>query len=611
MEEFISIRDNEFTHKGFKELKGHLRNGAATVLDVLTKNAGTRPGKKIIGKIVDGKVEFQTFGDIEVLARRLGAFLESLTEEKEIVGIYSINRPEWIVAEYATYFAHCTNSPLYSTFSLESLVHVIRETEMKVVVASADKAVSLAENILCKNSLSIRHIILMDRDSGAKDVCEKAGCNVYFLEDILKSENTSPVRKCPLPDDLATICYTSGTSGTPKGVMLTHSNIIAQLEAFMLASEKYGIVDMNENDVYISYLPLAHAMERIVFSICLVSGTKAVFYGGDPKTLQSDFQVVRPSFLVVVPRVLNIFHEKIEEKVSALPFFKRLMFRIGLGWKLFMQRFGSQSSWFWDTLVFNKVAAEFGGNLRASLCGGAPVNPNVIRYMQAVLSFKIFQGYGQTEGIGANIVSTMDSVDCASVGVPFPSTKIKLVEDSDLPGSAMHLLMKGPGITKGYYKRDDLTEKSFDKDGWLITGDVAKYENGRFYIVGRSKDLFKTSFGEYIVPEVLENEFSGGIIEDIYITHNVSSDYLLAIVVSSDESVTMQDVVNKIRERGSHLVSERRVRRYEIPSHFVIVRKPFASYENGSFITPSMKKRRAVIENYFASEIKKGFETKY
>lgn len=611
MEKFISVQDNEFTHKGFKELKGRLENGAATVLEALTKSADMWPGKKIIGKIVDGGIEFLTFREVETSARRLGAFLESITEDKEIVGIYSINRPEWIISEYGTYFAHCINSPLYSTFSLESLAYVLRETEMKVVIASTDKAISLVENVLCKNTHSIRHIILMDKDLEAKNTCEKAGCKVYFLEDILKNEDSSPTRKGPLPEDLATICYTSGTSGVPKGVMLTHSNIIYQLEAFILASKKYGIVSVDENDVYISYLPLAHVMERIVFSICVISGTRIVFYKGNPKTLQSDFQVIKPSFVTVVPRVLNIFHDKIEERVCALPFLKRLMFRIGMCWKVFMQRFGHQSSWFWDTLVFNKVAAEFGGNLRASLCGGAPVNPNVIRYMQAVLSFKIFQGYGQTEGLGANIVSTMDSTDCASVGVPFPSTKVKLVEDSNLPGSAMHLLMKGPAITKGYYKRNDLTEKSFDKDGWLITGDVAKYENGRFYIVGRSKDLFKTSFGEYITPEVLENEFSGGIIEDIYITYNVSSDYLLAIVVSSDESVTLQDVVNKIRERGSHLVSEKRIRRYEIPSHFVLIRKPFASYENGNFITPSMKKRRAVIENYFANKIKKGFETKY
>lgn len=611
MEEFVSVQDNEFTHKGFKELRGCLDNGATTVLEALVKCADMWPGKEIIGRIVDGKINFQTFEEIETSARRLGAFLETITEDGEIVGIYSINRPEWIIAEHATYFAHCVNTPLYSTFSLESLIHVIKETEMKIIIASTDKAVSLAESAQDGNLLSIKHIILMDKDADAKETCERAGCRVYFLEDVLEQECPDPARDRPVPEDLATICYTSGTSGVPKGVMLTHGNIVSQLEAFILASKKYGIVSVNENDVYISYLPLAHVMERIVLSICLVSRTRVVFYRGNPKTLQLDFQVIKPTFVTVVPRVLNIFHDKIEEKVNALPLLKRLMFRAGLVWKIFMQMFGYQSSWFWDTLVFNKVASEFGGRLRASLCGGAPVNPNVIRYMQAVLSIKIFQGYGQTEGIGANIVSTMDSADCASVGVPFPSTKIKLVDDSSLIGSAMHMLMKGPAITKGYYKRDDLTEKSFDKDGWLITGDVVKYENGRFYIVGRSKDLFKTSFGEYITPEVLENEFSGGIIEDIYITYNVSSDYLLAIVVSTDEGVTIQDVVNKIRERGSHLVSEKRIRRYEIPSHFVLIRKPFASYENGNFITPSMKKKRALIENHFAGEIKKGFATKY
>lgn len=611
MYNFINIKDLIYTNKGFYELMGCLKNGTKTLLQAFLKNVELMPSKEILGKIVDGVIVYSTFADLKNQSQKLGEFLTTITEEREIVGIYSANRIEWTVSEYATYLSNCTNCPLYSSFTKEALTHVIMETNIRTVIASADKMSSLIETVLSKNKTNIKNVILMDRDDNVFNMCVEAGLTTYFLADILrKNHKNAVVREHPTEDDLATICYTSGTSGLPKGVMLTHKNFISQVEGFQLGSEKYGIVNLDSSNVYMSYLPLAHVLERIVFSLVFIQGGHIVFFQGDVKALQEDLKTIRPNFLTAVPRVLNLFHEKIEQKIRLLPFFKRTIFRIGVQYKLFFLRFGYVSSWFWDSLVFKTVADQFGGCIKYSLCGGAPINPDVINYLQVVLSCKIFQGYGQTEGIGANIVSPIDSVDSSSVGVPFPTTQFKLVPDPDLPPQCYNLHMRGPCITQGYYKNPEGTKAAFDKDGWLITGDVCKVRNGMFYIVGRSKDIFKTSFGEYICPETLENDFVGENIEDIFITHSPNSDYLLAIVVCTDTNISLQDIVNKIKEKGAHLVSQKKVLKYEIPAHFMLLRKLFSSYENGNFITPSMKKRRKVIEKYFEKEIEKAFKTK-
>lgn len=608
MFEFIEAHDNVFTNKGFSELKGKLKNGAKTLLEGLIKNSEVMPDKKVHGTIIDDKLDYKTYKEIQIDCKRLGAFLETITVEREIIGIYSINRIEWTISEYATYFANCINCPLFSNFTEESLRHVLSETEMKTIICASNQLSFLIKSIKSSDlTFKLKNIILMDDEKNLKELVEEAGYNFYLFSDILSNSSLNLSRPHPLPNDLATICYTSGASGLPKGAMLTHANFISQVEGFELGSEKYGIINFNCDEIYISYLPLAHVLERIVFTIVFFKGGYIGYFSGNLKALQNDFKIIKPTFITVVPRVLNVFKSKIEEKVNNLSFIKRAIFKIGLSWKLFMLKFGYVSSWFWDSLVFNKISSEFGGAINGSLCGGAAINPDVINFMKVVLSAKIFQGYGQTEGIGANIVSPIISKDVSSVGVPFVTTQIKLVYSDDLPPSCGHLYMRGPCIMQGYYKREDLTKKAFDKGGWLITGDICKYENGMFYVVGRSKDLFKTSFGEYITPEVIENLLSGGIVEDIYVTYSLGHDYLLAIVVCSDENVSILDVANKIKERGSHLVSEKKMARYEIPAHFVLVREPFISINDGKLITPSLKKRRREFESFFESKIKAGF----
>lgn len=611
MKNYVIQDNNIYSHVGLSDITGALNNGSTTLLDSLLKNAKENPNYLVLGRIIDGLIEYKSLSDLEKMIKKVGSFLETIVEENEIVGIYSSNRIEWIVSEYACYISNIINCPLHVTFSPASLEHIINETEMKTIFATTDKIEFLIEKVLSKNDKTVKNIILMDSDSVKKSLCQDKGFNVYDFDEILNNNNICLTRKAPKSEDLATICYTSGTTGSPKGAMLTHKNFISALEGFKIGSEKYDIFNISSKDVYISFLPLAHVFERIVFLIAFTSGAKIVFSRGDVKLLKEDFKLIKPTFITVVPRVLTVFHNKIVESVDALSPLKKMLFNFALNWKLFWLKFGFRKSWLFDRLIFSKISDEFGGMISGALCGGAAINSQIIDYLQCVLSANIFQGYGQTEGLGANIVSPVNMNDSSSVGIPFISTQIKLVSDPGIKQPNMHVFLKGPSISKGYYKRDDLTRSTFDKDGWIITGDIGKFENGKFYISGRSKEFFKTSFGEYILPENVENELGGGVIQDLFITNSIDSDYLLAVVHCSDSKLSVQDVAEIIKQKGQQAVAQNRMCRYEIPTHFFLIDHPFNYYDNGDLMTPSMKKKRNLIRNYFRNEIEVAFKTKY
>jgi len=324
------------------------------------------------------------------------------------------------------------------------------------------------------------------------------------------------------------------------------------------------------------------------------------------KLLQDDYSIIQPTFVAAVPRVLNIFEERILKEVGQKNFLVRFIFKVAMKYKKWRQKSGVFETPIVDRLVFKKVADKFGGKLTNCLCGGSSINPETSSFIQAALCMRVFLGYGQTEGLAANIVQPLDYIESDTVGVPFPSTQIRLEPVDGYPANCGEILMNGPSIMSGYYKQPELTEKAFvyfEGEKWLKTGDIAKFENDRFYIVGRVKEMFKTSYGEYISPEHLENCFTEGPINDLFICAHPYSDGLIAIIHSEDKSITKRTALSILKERGNELVNERKINKYEIPAHVIITMIPFIELDNGNLITPSFKKRRLRIYEYFAKEI--------
>ncbi len=612
MNKFVVInKDGVYSNALADKIMSKVENGPKTILQLFMTKVNECGNSDFLGTIINKQTIYKTFNEVNEDVLKLAGYLERKIqgELNPIIGIYSVNRPEWIISEFASYYINCVNVPLFSNFSNDALKIIFEETEMNILIASGSKARSLYESEILEKS-KIKHIVLMDEDEDLFNKLVSKGYSVDNYNSIIKGELIPIQSPEPIGTDLATICYTSGTSGNPKGVELTHENIVSSVLSFTY-NEDYDLYpNLSDDFTYISYLPLPHVLERVCFLISMFSKAKICFFSGNPKNLQEDLKIIKPKFIVTVPRVLNVFAEKIKENIAKRNIFVRLLFKIGVKWKIFKQKFGFYNSFLFDRLIFNKVAQEFGGELKMSLCGGAPLNPEIQEFIQATMCIKIFQGYGQTEGFGANFVMPFYSNNVDSIGVPFPTCRIKLNPVEDFKNSKNNtgeILFKGKSFTRGYYKRPEETKKLFDKDGWLKSGDVAMEKNGFFYIIGRVKDIFKTSFGEYIVPEKVELAFTGlNFIQDIFVTVTKYSNFLVAIVVSTNKNITESDVTQKCKNFAKKLLEEKKLKKYEIPDRFIIIRKNFIDLENSeNLITPSLKKKRNALAKYFEKEITK------
>lgn len=649
-------------HQDYDKIKENMDENPQSIAEFLLSKANQYSNKDFVGAINKSlQVEFMSYGDLIRCSRKLGEYLIDITEPKEIIGIASVNRPEWLIAEQATYFCNCVNSPLYTTFKEEALSYIISTTNMRILIASPSFAELIADNIIGfipSELIKLEYIIFMENNDEIEKKCSSKGLKVLNLLEILFKDSKKidnfysdpstticskasryflknkctidkpfkKTRELPKPDDLASICFTSGTTGVPKGVQLTHRNFISQIEAYVLSSKNDELIYIGSSDVYFSYLPLSHVLERACIYFCLYECAKICFFRGDKLKIGEDLNIIKPSLFASVPKVLQAFYSKIEAEVAKKKFYERFIYRSAMGLKIFLQKFNIRSVRFLDEKIFKKIAANFGGNIREILCGGAAVDPYLVKYFSAIFGAKIFLGYGQTEGLGANLIARRNMNDASTIGLPFPSTKVKLVSLDSSKNSFSHeksLLLKGHCIMKGYFippsdilkklldtrkfsfSIDHIKENPFDEDGWLITGDVVTFKNNKIYIVGRSKDLVKLDNGEYISPENIENRLlDTKVINDVFISKIKGQDKFTALVSVAEESVNMLKIANYIRDSINLLISAKVIPRCFEIAKFAIIKKNFLEIEEGILFTPTLKKKRFLFEKKFEKEIK-------
>ncbi|KAM0675781.1 hypothetical protein GVAV_000556 [Gurleya vavrai] len=321
---------------------------------------------------------------------------QSVHNIKEIIGIFSANRADWIVSEYGIYQSNSTNCPLYSTFGADSIKHILEETELRICFVSGEKASFLFDIINSNNTFNHKLKIIISYDELPieleKDFIKK-GIKVLYMKNFYNKKLVDEVidkNNLPNDEDIATICYTSGTSGNPKGALLSHKNFIASLIGYLSAKDEYICMEISKNDVYLSYLPLAHVLERIVFLVLTNRAAKIVFYSGSLKTMKEDFKIVKPTIFVGVPRVFNVFANTIEKEFDKRPLLIKWLIKAAIKYKIKQQENGIYSNYVLDTLIFNKVKNEFGGRIGGILNGSAPLSDSTTKFLQAVLSTKIF-----------------------------------------------------------------------------------------------------------------------------------------------------------------------------------------------------------------------------
>jgi long-chain acyl-CoA synthetase len=390
--------------------------------------------------------------------------------------------------------------PLHAIDNPESIVYILQDSGARVLlIDTLDRwhKIAAADGRLD----DLRRVVCASTDAAG----ERRDARVMQLDgwlDTGRAPGGDAGRRANVkPADLATIVYTSGTTGRPKGVMLSHANVVANVKAC------HARVAAETGDVFLSFLPLSHTFERTAGYYYPIAVGAAVAYARSTQHLPEDLKAVRPTILISVPRIYERFYARIMEVRSAASWPERaaLDLTLQVGGRLFDARQGRAHGpvlldrMLWPLLkraVADKVMAQLGGRLRVAVSGGAPIAEPIIRVFLA-LGLDVLQGYGMTETSPVIAVNTPDDNDPRTVGRALPGVEVRI-------GANEELMVRAPSVMLGYWRRPEETRKTIEPDGWLHTGDQARIEDGRITITGRIKDIIVTSTGEKIAPVDLE-----------------------------------------------------------------------------------------------------------
>lgn len=575
-----------------------------TLYDLFQVCFEDHPDRNFLGRRADdglGSYEWETYERVWERVKNLASGLSKLGITSKNVGIYSKNRPEWLLVEHACYARNWVTVPLYDTLGRDGLQFIIEQTEMHICFTTSDKA----------NALDglVKEVILMD------DGDTSFNGKVHKLKELESVGSVDPVADTPpAPEDLFTICYTSGATGTPKGVMLTHSTLVTNIAAQMAvggnnrlhpippSGPKQYFARITEEDVHLSYLPLAHIMERLVVTTMTALGASIGFYSGEIGRLMEDAKALKPTCFTCVPRVCNRIYDKVMLQVQNSNFVKRALFQMAYATK--KSNLGEKNQlghWFWDWLVFSKIRNNLGGRVRKVLCGSAPLRPEVLQFMRVALACEVYEGYGQTESCAGSLATLyQDWSSTGNVGIPLPCVELKLV---DVPEAAAHpddqnehgeILIRGPACFSGYYKDEVKTKEAVDSEGWIHTGDVGSLDpQGRLSIIDRRKSFFKLAQGEYITPEKIEVTLgSCPSISQLFVHGEPTEACTVAIIVPNMESFKdIEQLLDEIRACKSSLSG------LELPKAIYLETEAF-SIENGLLTATLKSKRNTFKERY-------------
>ncbi|NXO38564.1 ACSL5 ligase, partial [Locustella ochotensis] len=542
----------------------------------------------------------------------------------QFIGIFAQNRPEWIISEYACYTYSMVAVPLYDTLGPEAIVYIVNKADINVVICDTPaKAEVLLKNCEDKKTPCLKIIVLMDLfDKELKDRGDKVGVEILSLqevEELGRNNIREPVP--PKPEDLSVVCFTSGTTGNPKGAMLTHQNVVSNAAAFLRCTE--NTIECTSSDVAISYLPLAHMFERVVQAVVYSCGAKVGFFQGDIKLLTDDMKTLKPTLFPVVPRLLNRVYDKIQSGANTPV--KRCLLKFAVFMKMAEIKQGIfRNDSIWDKLVFKKVQETMGGRVRIMVTGAAPISPSVLTFLRAALGCQIFEAYGQTECSAGSTFSMPGDWTTGHVGAPLACNIIKLDDVEEMSyfssNNEGEVCIKGPNVFKGYLKDPEKTAEAIDKDGWLHTGDIGKWlPNGTLKIIDRKKNIFKLAQGEYIAPEKIENVYiRSAPVAQVFVHGESLRSFLIGIVVPDAEM--LPEFAAKLGVKGSfeelcknpavkrailddmiRLGREAGLKSFEQVKDLYIHTELF-SVENG-LLTPTLKAKRGDLVKFFHKEI--------
>lgn len=507
--------------------------------------------------------------------------------------------------------------------------YIIDHAEVDFVFVQ-DKKVKELLNPDCRSAKRLKLMVCFTSPTEEqKDKAADIGIKPYSWDEFLHmgKENPSEVFP-PQPLDICTIMYTSGTSGDPKGVVLTHENvttIVRGVDIFMEQFEDKMTVD----DVYLSFLPLAHILDRIIEEYFFHKGASVGYYHGDMNALREDLMELKPTLFAGVPRVFERVHEGIKKAVQELNPIRRRIFGVLYKYKLSWMNSGykhREASPLADLLAFRKVKARLGGRVRLIISGGAPLSTEVEEFLRVTSCAFLTQGYGLTETCGLTSIGFPDEMSMiGTVGAVSVYSELRLEEVPEMGYDPFgdpprgEICVRGKTIFAGYHKNPELTLESI-RDGWFHTGDIGEMlPNGVLKIIDRKKNLVKLSQGEYVAVEYLEKVYgTADIVEDIWVYGNSFKSMLVAVVVPHEENTKKWADLNghkgslselcSLNLLHSYVLSElkaaaelSKLRGFEHIKGVILEARLFEAEQD--LVTPTLKKRRDKMLKHYQAKI--------
>lgn len=533
------------------------------------------------------------------------ALFEMGLQKGDKITIISNNRPEWVMVNMGMMEAGCINVPVYPTISMNDLIFILNNAEVKYVFVSDQHLYDKVKEAI-QQVPGVKKIFSFDPLPG-----------VTHWSTLLESGRNFPdkarleaVKDSIQSNDVATIIYTSGTTGNPKGVMLSHHNLLSN------AMAQVNAIEWRDDYRVLSFLPLNHVFERMLTVLYIYKGL-SIYYAESLEKISDNLKEVKPHCFATVPRLLEKVFEKIVAKGNELKGIKKLLFFWALNLGLRYELNGANGWWYEfqlkiaNKLIFSKWREALGGNIVAIISGGAALQPRLARVFNAA-QIPVLEGYGLTETSPVIAVNTKqpNSMRFGTVGPIIKDVEVKINDDGEI-------LVKGPNVMLGYYKNEEETNKTII-DGWLHTGDIGEMVEGRFLkITDRKKEIFKTSGGKYIAPQPIENtlkqsmfieqvmvvgesqKFPGALIVPSFThlkgwckIHNIPYESDAAIVKNEQVKQRIWREIEKVNSALSH---------FEMIKKIALVDREWTIDKNE--LTPKLSLRRKIIAQVFSKQI--------